>query len=308
VPRTCILLQVLALVGAAACNESVPEKTPTLFSPPPVPRPLAPPVSDIASALPLPSASASDRSLTRVAFVVQTTVREDGLKHLTRTQLDTVDRAFLGRFDIHAFVEPGCAVTAWLDGDAVVAADVQLKDKRHVRAAWYPGPASPPGWYDQAGLSLQSEILGRPIALSRLTSRYGERLHPITGDRRLHRGLDYGAPEGTPIYAVGDGVVRARATDDGAGNHLKIAHARGYESWYLHLSAFAPEATPGARVKQGQVIGFVGTTGRSTGPHLHYELHQGPNALDPTMKLPLPQAALGPIAKTAHTKKLEALP
>lgn len=228
---------------------------------------------------------------------------------LTAEQLDAMDRVFLGRLDLNAFVQPDSTAHVWLAGDRVRAADVELKDGRRMRVGWYPGSAAATaGWYDQDGLSLASEILGRPVALSRVTSRFGERLHPITGKLKEHRGIDYGAPEGTPVYAVGSGSIKTATADNAAGNHIKITHDSDYESWYLHLHHFAPNIVQGARVEQGDVIGYVGTTGASTGPHLHYELHRNGSALDPQKKLSLPLRALGPLSQPQHRKTLEALP
>lgn len=247
--------------------------------------------------------------LRRVVFQAVPSLREGALAVLNPTQLDELDRAFLGRFDLHAFAQDGSSAFVWLASEHVRGADVQLKDGRRMRVGYYPGsPAGLPGWYDQDGLSLASEILGRPVALSRVTSRFGERLHPITGQRKQHRGVDYGAPEGTPVFAVGAGVVTTLAVDASAGNHLKLDHASDFQSWYLHLHHFAAGLAKGSLVKQGEVIGYVGTTGASTGPHLHFELHRNGLALDPQRKLSSPLTALGPLSQPQHRKTLEAFP
>lgn len=248
-------------------------------------------------------------ALRRVAFVVRPTFREGALSVLSAAQLDALDRIFLGRLDLHAFAGEGSTAFVWLAGDVVRGADVALKDGRRVRVGHYPGSqSSAAGWYDQDGLSLASEILGRPVALSRVTSKFGERLHPITGAQKQHRGVDYGAPEGTAIFAVGDGTILTLATDSSAGNHVKLSHPSGFESWYLHLHHFAPGLAKGSSVRQGDVIGYVGTTGASTGPHLHYELHRNGLALDPQRQISLPLVALGPLSQPEHRKNLEALP
>lgn len=247
--------------------------------------------------------------LRRVGFQAVPSLREGALAVLTPTQLDELDRAYLGRLDLHAFAQDGSSVFVWLAGEHVRGADVQLKDGRRMRVGYYPGsPTALPGWYDQDGLSLASEILGRPMSLSRVTSRFGERLHPITGQRKQHRGVDYGAPEGTPVFAVGDGVVTTLAADASAGNHLKLDHASDFQSWYLHLHHFAAGLAKGSQVKQGEVIGYVGTTGASTGPHLHFELHRNGLALDPQRKLSSPLTALGPLSQPQHKRTLEAFP
>jgi len=115
-----------------------------------------------------------------------------------------------------------------------------------------------------------------PIDGARISSRYGKRRHPILGYSRMHRGLDFAAPTGTPIKAAGDGVVESAAFSRTFGNNVRLRHAGSYKTRYAHMRRFARGIRSGVRVKQGQVIGYVGTTGMSTGPHLHYEvLHHG---------------------------------
>jgi murein DD-endopeptidase MepM/ murein hydrolase activator NlpD len=111
-----------------------------------------------------------------------------------------------------------------------------------------------------------------PINGARLSSGFGMRRHPILGYSRLHRGTDFAAPTGTPIMAAGDGVVTRAGPFGSFGNYVRIRHGDGYETAYAHLSRFGRGMRAGTRVRQGQIIGYVGTTGRSTGPHLHYEV------------------------------------
>ena len=113
------------------------------------------------------------------------------------------------------------------------------------------------------------------------------RLHPLLGYTRLHPGIDFGAPSGTPVFAAGDGVVEEARWAGGYGHWLKLKHAQGWETGYGHLSAYASGIKPGTHVKQGQVVAYVGSTGLSTGPHLHYELIRGGAKMDPhSAKLP----------------------
>jgi murein DD-endopeptidase MepM/ murein hydrolase activator NlpD len=111
-----------------------------------------------------------------------------------------------------------------------------------------------------------------PINGARLSSGYGMRRHPILGYSRMHRGTDFAAPTGTPILAAGDGTVVRAGPFSSYGNYVRVRHANGYETSYAHMSRFARGVRSGTRVRQGQIIGYVGTTGRSTGPHLHYEV------------------------------------
>jgi murein DD-endopeptidase MepM/ murein hydrolase activator NlpD len=137
--------------------------------------------------------------------------------------------------------------------------------------------------YNQRGESLRKVLLKAPLAFTRITSGYSRgRRHPIFHDVRPHEGVDYGAPTGTPVKAVGDGVVVRRGWQGGYGNTIALRHGAGLESQYGHLSGFARGLTVGARVRQGQVIGFVGSTGWATGPHLDFRLKQNGRFINPT--------------------------
>jgi murein DD-endopeptidase MepM/ murein hydrolase activator NlpD len=128
------------------------------------------------------------------------------------------------------------------------------------------------GYYDEEGRSVQRLLMRTPVDGARLSSRFGMRRHPILGYTRLHRGLDFAAPTGTPIYAAGDGVITRIGTYGSNGKYIRIRHKNGYETAYAHMNGFARRLKKGSRVRQGQVIGYVGRTGLATGPHLHYEV------------------------------------
>ncbi len=137
-------------------------------------------------------------------------------------------------------------------------------------------------YYNRKGESLRKTLLQAPLAFTRITSRFtNSRLHPILKYRRAHHGVDYAAPTGTPVKAVGDGVVSQRGWAGGYGNQIIIKHTAGLESMYAHLSGYARGLATGQRVRQGQVIGFVGSTGLSTGPHLDFRLRQNGKFIDP---------------------------
>lgn len=127
-------------------------------------------------------------------------------------------------------------------------------------------------YYDAKGASVRKALLRTPINGAKITSRFGMRNHPILGYSKMHRGVDFGAPIGTPIYAAGDGTVSFAAKKGGYGNYLMIRHSGTYSSAYGHVQRFARGITPGKKVKQGQIVAYVGNTGMSTGPHLHYEI------------------------------------
>jgi murein DD-endopeptidase MepM/ murein hydrolase activator NlpD len=127
-------------------------------------------------------------------------------------------------------------------------------------------------YYDSTGRSLRKFLLRTPIDGGRISSRFGMRRHPVLGYSRMHKGTDFAAPTGTPVYAAGSGRVETAGRKGGYGNYIRIKHSGEYSTAYAHLSRYAKGINPGARVTQGQVIGYVGSTGRSTGPHLHYEV------------------------------------
>ncbi|WP_321501274.1 M23 family metallopeptidase [Breoghania sp.] len=142
-------------------------------------------------------------------------------------------------------------------------------------------------FYDENGRSAKKFLMRKPVVGGRLSSPYGKRKHPILGYVRFHTGVDWALPYGTPIYATGDGVVEKAGWASGYGRFTLIRHANGYETGYGHQQAIAKGIEPGVHVKQGQIIGYVGSTGRSTGPHVHYEVRINDKFVDPNrVRLP----------------------
>ena len=136
-------------------------------------------------------------------------------------------------------------------------------------------------FYDETGKSTRKFLIRKPIAGGRESSPFGRRYHPILGYSRMHTGVDWAAPIGTPIVAAGNGVVIKAARESGYGNRVEVQHANGYITTYNHMSGFARGITEGTRVRQGQVVGFLGMTGLATGPHLHYEVIVNGKFVDP---------------------------
>ncbi len=182
------------------------------------------------------------------------------------------------------------------DGDhfAMVVEEIYLDDEflrygrvlaatyigdRGVREAYYYETDEESGYYAADGESLQRQFLRSPLEVTRVTSTFGRRVHPITGDERMHHGVDYGAPEGTRVQAVADGRVTFAGWRGGYGKLLIIEHSGGYSTRYAHLSAF--DVSAGQRVSQGQLVARSGNTGNSTAPHLHYEMLQHGQHIDP---------------------------
>lgn len=142
-------------------------------------------------------------------------------------------------------------------------------------------------YFDDRGQGAQKALMRTPIDGARLSSGYGKRRHPILGYTKLHRGVDFAAPSGTPIYAAGDGTVVKAGRNGAYGKYIRIRHNGQYSTAYAHMRAIAKGVRGGKRVRQGQIIGYVGTTGRSTGPHLHYEiLVNGRHANPMRVKMP----------------------
>ena len=145
-------------------------------------------------------------------------------------------------------------------------------------------------YFDEQARSLKALLMRTPIDGARLSSHFGKRKHPILGYTKMHKGTDFAAPKGTKIYAAGDGTITRAGWSASYGNVIKIKHRDGYETLYAHMSKFARGIRTGRRVSQGQVIGYVGSTGRSSGPHLHYEVIAKGRHVNP-MKLNLPTGA-----------------
>ena len=162
------------------------------------------------------------------------------------------------------------------------------------------------GHYDKNGKSVKKALMKTPINGARLSSPFGMRKHPIDGYNKMHRGTDFAAPMGTPIMASGNGIIKKAGWCGGGGNCVKIKHNSTYQTVYAHMSKFARGIKPGVRVKQGQTIGYVGSTGKSTGPHLHYEvIVNGKKVNSQKLKLPSGKILKGNERKLFETKKIK---
>ena len=138
-----------------------------------------------------------------------------------------------------------------------------------------------PDYYNRQGESVRKALLRTPVDGARITSKFGARNHPILGYTRMHRGVDFGAPSGTPVYAAGNGILEEAGRRNGYGNYIRIRHNTEVETAYAHLSRFAKGVHRGGRVGQGEVIAYVGSTGMATGPHLHYEVLRHGDQVNP---------------------------
>jgi murein DD-endopeptidase MepM/ murein hydrolase activator NlpD len=187
----------------------------------------------------------------------------------------------------------------------IVAAEY-VNAGRSCTAVRYAVTAGSPGYYDRQGRPLRKQFLRAPLRYTRVTSRFSlSRKHPVLGRRMPHWGVDYGAPVGTPVMVTGDGVVSFVGWLGGGGNTVKVRHGGGYVTAYLHLSRAAAGTRAGVRVRQGQVIGYVGSTGLSTGPHLDYRVTRNGSHVNPVRvggepAPPLPPAQLQPFTAWAQ--------
>ncbi|MEM1287980.1 MAG: M23 family metallopeptidase [Pseudomonadota bacterium] len=189
--------------------------------------------------------------------------------------------------DFHRPVRPGDAIEVLyeMDGDDnpsgdIVFASIQVGSTMH---KFYRFTASDGSllYFDENGVSANKFLIRNPVPNGRFRSGFGMRLHPILRYRRMHNGVDFSAPRGTPIMAAGNGTVTDAKWSSGYGRMLTLRHANGYETRYAHLNGFARGISVGTEVQQGQVVAYVGSTGLSTGPHLHYEVKVNGNFVDP---------------------------
>jgi len=181
----------------------------------------------------------------------------------------------------------------------IIFADLRLSGTNN--SLYYFDKKGSEGHYDENGKSVEKALMKTPINGARLSSAFGMRKHPIDGYNKMHKGTDFAAPMGTPIMASGSGVITRARWCGGGGNCIKIKHNSTYETIYAHMKSFARGIKEGLRVKQGQIIGYVGSTGKSTGPHLHYEVvKKGKKINSQTLKLPS-----GKILKSADRKIFE---
>ena len=172
----------------------------------------------------------------------------------------------------------------------VIFADLILRNQKNT-FYYFGNKKSSAGHYDKNGKSVKKALMKTPINGARLSSSFGMRKHPIDGYNKLHKGTDFAAPLGTPIMASGDGKIIRAKWCGGGGNCIKIKHNSTYSTVYAHMSKFAVGIKNGVRVKQGQIIGYVGSTGKSTGPHLHYEVIKNGKKIN-SQKLKLPSGKI----------------
>jgi murein DD-endopeptidase MepM/ murein hydrolase activator NlpD len=263
------------------------------------------------------ASSAEPRPLARVPHyamgVIKTSLYEAAVNaHVPMPLLSALTRAFSYDVDFQREVQPGDSfelvyeLIVDRDGKTVangdlVYASMTLSGKALRLYRYVVHGAHAADFFNSHGQSVRKALLKTPIDGARLTSAFGMRMHPILGYSTMHRGIDFGAMTGTPIMAAGDGVVEKAGADAGYGNLVLLRHNATYETAYAHMSRFATGIKPGAHVRQGQVIGYVGATGLATGPHLHYEVRVKNAQVNPLSVKMMPGPTLaGPELRAFH--------
>ena len=203
---------------------------------------------------------------------------------------------FGGEIDFNSDLQPGDRIDVLFErftrenefvGYGAIKGAVLVNDRRRIVAVGFTDTDGRPAWYDEDGRSLKRQFLQSPLPFDpRVTSRFSyRRLHPVHGTTRAHLGVDYGAPAGTRVNAVASGVVELAGWAGEGGRVVRLRHAGGYQTVYLHLSAIGPGIRPGVRVEQGDAIGRVGSSGTATGPHLDYRIIKNGTHVNPLVEL-----------------------
>ena len=230
---------------------------------------------------------------------IQDSLYIDGLKAgLSRAAINSLTKQFSYIIDLQRSLRQGDAFevlverpfdqeTGFVDPGSVVYASLNTRTGiEHIYR--YAPKENDVEYFDEKGRGIRKALLKTPVrAAPRITSRFGMRKHPIQGYTIMHRGIDFAAPRGTPVVAAGNGYIKKRGDLGSYGNYILIQHNRDYATAYAHLSRFAKGQKKGTYVKQGEIIAYVGTTGRSTAPHLHYEIHYKKKQVNP-QKIKMP--------------------
>ena len=251
-----------------------------------------------------------------VAGVIQSSLYESarraGMPPATIAELIKI---FSWDVDFQRDIRPGDRFEALLDeqlnaddesvGEGRVLFASLTVDGQSLRAYRLDRPDGSSDYLDASGRPLRKWLLRTPIDGARLSSPFGMRRHPILGYSRMHKGVDFAAPTGTPIFAAGDGVVDFIGIKSGYGKYIRLRHNRDYGTAYGHMSRFARDVRRGSHVQQGQVIGYVGATGLATGPHLHYEVLKDGDQINPmSLKTMVADALTGPELLAFKTERV----
>ena len=239
-----------------------------------------------------------DRRVERATGLIASSLYVDGTAAgMSPTLLNELIRLYSFDVDFQREIQPGDGFEAiyerWYDKAGEAVRDGEVLYARLVLGGTgmplyrYETAVGNVDWYNIKGESVRKALMKTPIDGASLSSTFGARRHPVLGFTRQHSGVDFAAPLGTPIYAAGDGRIVMAGPKGGYGNYVMLRHNTTWDTAYAHMTGFARGIRQGSRVRQGQAIGYVGTTGMSTGPHLHYEVHRDGKAINPlSVKLP----------------------
>jgi murein DD-endopeptidase MepM/ murein hydrolase activator NlpD len=232
-------------------------------------------------------------------------VYETGLRNnIPRSVIEDLIRIYSYDVDFQRKAQPGDSFDVVYSGEdettggrqEVLFATLTVAGETRKLYRFQTGDDGVVDYYDETGKSAKKFLVRKPLANGLMRSGFGSRRHPILGYTKMHTGVDWSAPMGTPVYASGNGTIEKVGWESGYGKYIRIKHANGYDTAYGHLTAYARSTVEGARVRQGQVIGFVGSTGLSTGAHLHYEIIVNGRFVDPMrVRLPRGRALDGPV-------------
>jgi murein DD-endopeptidase MepM/ murein hydrolase activator NlpD len=234
-----------------------------------------------------------EKKLVRTGGAIDSSLYDTGIKSgIPPALLSELINAYSYDVDFQRDIKQGDALDVLFErnqtaeGEAtgygnVLFAELNLGSARSIKIYRYADKQGNTDYYNEKGESLRKALLRTPMNGAKITSKFGMRTHPILGYTKMHRGVDFGAPIGTPIYAAGDGLVDFVGKKNGYGNYVRIKHNGQYSSGYAHISRFASGVAPGRKVKQGQIIAYVGMTGMATGPHLHYEIYANNEQINP---------------------------
>ena len=261
-----------------------------------------------------------EHKMTRAGGRIESSLYETGMASgIPPALLEQIVSAYSYDVDFQRDIQPGDALDVLFErlqtkngGNAghgdVLFANLNLGD-RNLKLYRYVDKNGHADYYNEKGESIRKALLRTPVNGARISSGFGWRNHPVLGYSRMHRGVDFAAPTGTPIYAAGDGTVEYAGRKGGYGNYLLIKHNGTYASAYGHISHFASGMASGHKVKQGQIVAYVGQTGLATGPHLHYEILVNGSQVNPSnVKFKTGGALLGKelVAFRTTVKKIEA--
>jgi murein DD-endopeptidase MepM/ murein hydrolase activator NlpD len=216
--------------------------------------------------------------------------------HVPRAVIDELIRVYSYDVDFQRKAHPGDSLEVLFTGDEqsaepkpdVMFASLRVGDETKKYYRYVSPDDGIVDYYDETGKSAKKFLVRKPVTEAIMRSGFGSRKHPILGYTKMHTGVDWAAPLGTPIYAAGNGEIEKAGWESGYGKYIRIKHNYGYETAYGHMTAFARGIEPGVKVHQGQLIGYVGSTGQSTGPHVHYEIIVNGRMVDP-MRIKLPR-------------------